>query len=158
MSHPVVVRSTICFCLLGHWSELLHQCPSQVSSMAIIRIRDRAISTQRCNKIWLAEPSAGPSNHSLMKKIGYFTTQSPICGSKKPYFIRNSNPSAFRQICGCESCEPVHDDASILDCALGGIAIEIQQFLRCSVMVQGATSSDSCSLSAPGAPSKLLVE
>lgn len=153
-----MVRSTTCFCFLGHWFELLHECQSLVSSMAIIKIRDRAISTQRCNKLWLTEPSTGPSRHALMKKIGYFANQSPICRSKELYSIRNINQSAFRQICGCESCEPAREDASILDCAFGGIEIEIQQFSRCSFMMQGAASSGSCSLSARGAPSTLLVE
>lgn len=127
-----------------------------VSSMAVIGIRDRAISTQSCSKPWLIETPAGPSRHAIMKKTGYFATPSSIRGPKELFSVRNSNPSTFRQISRCECCEPAHEDASIQDSEFGDIAIEIQHFLRCSVMVQGAAASGSCS-SSPTSPSVPLT-
>ncbi|KAF9304878.1 hypothetical protein BGZ74_000324 [Mortierella antarctica] len=58
-----------------------------VSSMAVIGIRDRAISTQSCSKPWLIETPAGPSRHAIMKKTGYFATPSSIRGPKELFSV-----------------------------------------------------------------------
>ncbi|KFH65619.1 hypothetical protein MVEG_09095 [Podila verticillata NRRL 6337] len=127
--------------------------------MVVIGVRNRIICTQSSNKPWLPYTSRTSGHHTALANTYHFSTPSSIRGSKDLYSVRNCNPSTFGGICRRGCCASGQEDASIQDAEFGDIAIEIQHFLKCSIMIQGVAPNNSSESSSPAPiPSNRLME
>ncbi|KAF9083812.1 hypothetical protein BGX27_003994, partial [Mortierella sp. AM989] len=110
--------------------------------MAVVVNRDRSVSTRRMESCW-PKDVAGTAN-TLIQKVIRFTTPNPIREPNELYSSRNCNPSTYSQISKQERQELTEDleDPYVGQSAveLGEINIEIQHFLRCSLMLMRTKS------------------
>ncbi|KAG0039710.1 hypothetical protein BGZ82_007011 [Podila clonocystis] len=126
--------------------------------MVVIGVRNRIICTQGSNKPWIPDTTRTHGHHTPLANKYHFATPSPVRGSKELYSVRNCNPSTFGGICRCGSCGSVQEDASIQDVEFGNIAIEIQHFLKFSIVIQGVAPNTSGSPSSGPVPLNRLME
>ncbi|KAG0309637.1 hypothetical protein BGZ98_000046 [Dissophora globulifera] len=109
--------------------------------MAVVGIRERAITTQRLDKGWSEAPSLTPPNSAMIEKTFEFQTPSTVRGYDELYSSHNCNPSTYDRILDLESLDMREDGdysrADLINVELGRIEIEIQHFLRCSLFVFG---------------------
>ncbi|KAF9950128.1 hypothetical protein BGZ72_008153 [Mortierella alpina] len=107
----------------------------------LVGSRDRIVSTQGTNKGW---PTAAPSTSTAplsIDRVIRFKTPSTIRGPNELYSSRNCNPSTYSRLSpdqlntlhGCSS-DGAWDDSPSAE--YGAIDIEIQHFLRFSILAQ----------------------
>ncbi|KAF9343857.1 hypothetical protein BGX26_005118, partial [Mortierella sp. AD094] len=112
------------------------------TEVAVVGIRKRIISVQRMDSCWPKEErSSNGDSTRLVEKVIRFTTPNPIREPEQLYSSRNCNPSTFGRISRDERLnleedivDPSVDQSTV---KLGAIDIEIQHFLRCSLLITG---------------------
>ncbi|KAF9391497.1 hypothetical protein CPB97_006415 [Podila verticillata] len=144
---------------IGHAVPQRQDATSSEPPMVVIGVRNRIISTQSSKKPWLPDTSRTSGRHTALDNTYRFATPSSIRGSKDLYSVRNCNPSTFGGICRRGCCGSDQEDTSIQDTEFGDIAIEIQHFLKCSIVIQGVAPNNSSGSSPPAPiPSNRLIE
>ncbi|KAF9321254.1 hypothetical protein BG003_002764 [Podila horticola] len=143
---------------ISHVALQAESATPQEPPMMVIGVRNRIICNQGSNKPWLPDTSRTPGRHTTLVNTYHFVTPNPIRESKELYSVRNCNPSTFGGICRRGCCGHAQEDASIQDTEFGDIAIEIQHFLKCSIMIQGSAPNSSGLSSSGSVPSNRLME
>lgn len=143
---------------ISHVAPQTENATPPVPPMAVIGVRNRIICTQGSNKPWLLDTSRTHGRHTALANTYRFATPNPVRGSKELYSVRNCNPSTFAGTCRRGCCGSVQEDVSIKDAEFGDISIEIQHFLKCSIVIQGVAPNSSGSSSSGPIPSNRLME
>ncbi|KAF9932967.1 hypothetical protein BGZ65_004272 [Modicella reniformis] len=112
------------------------------TSMSIVGIRERPVSTQRMDDDW--RPVSG-SHSRQIEKVCQFTTPSTIRGLDELYSSRNCNASTYGRISKSALRRLKEDDGntsvSPSEIEYGGVDIEVQHFLRFSLFLTGLATS-----------------
>ncbi|KAG0002988.1 hypothetical protein BGZ79_001926 [Entomortierella chlamydospora] len=111
------------------------------AEMAVAGIRERVVTTQRMDSCWPKDNGSSNGNSTrLIEKVIRFTTPNPIRERDQLYGSRSCNPSTFGRIYKDERLNLEEDVVDPSTVKLGAIDIEIQHFLRCTLMVTGPKS------------------
>ncbi|KAF9354505.1 hypothetical protein BGX34_010974 [Mortierella sp. NVP85] len=117
------------------------------SKKHIIGVRERVISAQRCDAGWVNETVTSQVPHTF-EKVVLFTIPSALRSNTDLYTSRSCNPSSYTDVSKLKR-RHFKEDMDIKDSEFGDIHIEIQHFIRYSLIVTGAVDNKGKTVATP---------
>ncbi|KAF9098819.1 hypothetical protein BGX29_007423 [Mortierella sp. GBA35] len=125
----------------------------------IMGIRERAVSAQRCDSGWTNESVTGQVPHTF-EKIVIFSIPSAARTHKELYSSRSCNPSTYNNLANRMKNERFYHynpqrgqyskkEMEIPDHEFGEISIEVQHFIRYSLIVTGSVDQTGKTIPTP---------
>ncbi|KAF9906344.1 hypothetical protein EC991_000746 [Linnemannia zychae] len=125
----------------------------------IMGVRERAVSAQRCDSGWTNEAITGQVPHTF-EKVVLFSIPSAARSYKELYSSRSCNPSTYSNLANRMKNERFYHynpqrgqhskkDMEIPDSEFGDISIEVQHFIRYSLIVTGSVDQTGKTIPTP---------
>ncbi|KAK3848390.1 MAG: hypothetical protein J3R72DRAFT_1428 [Linnemannia gamsii] len=129
------------------------------SKKYIMGVRERAISAQRCDSGWTNESITGQVPHTF-EKVVIFSIPSAARSYKELYSSRSCNPSTYSNLASRMKNERFYHynpqrgqhskkEMEIQDSEFGDISIEVQHFIRYSLIVTGSVDQTGKTIATP---------
>ncbi|KAG0372641.1 hypothetical protein BGX24_012769 [Mortierella sp. AD032] len=129
------------------------------SKKYIMGVRERAVSAQRCDSGWTNDSITGQVPHTF-EKVVIFSIPSAARSYKELYSSRSCNPSTYSNLASRMKNERFYHynsqrgqhskkEMEIQDSEFGDISIEVQHFIRYSLIVTGSVDQTGKTIATP---------
>ncbi|KAI8350684.1 hypothetical protein B0O80DRAFT_457241 [Mortierella sp. GBAus27b] len=113
----------------------------------IIGVRERIVSAQRCDSGWVNDTITSQVPHTF-EKVVLFSIPSAIRSHNEPCSSRSCNASTYTTLSKLKK-RHLKEDMEIKDSEFGEVHIEIQHFIRYSLIVTGSVDNKGRTIMTP---------